>query len=61
MGNAKKLLEELGKHPKAAELDKECGSIKTMSDYAEALLSAAKRLGMERTHGRVTTKTLEEV
>lgn len=45
--NVEKLLEELNKHPEAEEYIKEYGKIETLSDYAGALLSAAKRLGIE--------------
>ena len=47
MKNAEILLEELEKHADAKEIIKEYGKIETVSDYAGALLFAAKRLGIE--------------
>ena len=47
MKNAEILLEELEKHTDAKEIIKEYGKIETVSDYAGALLFAAKRLGIE--------------
>ena len=47
MKNAEILMEELEKHTDAKEIIKEYGKIETVSDYAGALLFAAKRLGIE--------------
>ncbi|MBR4744947.1 MAG: hypothetical protein IK082_12295 [Oscillospiraceae bacterium] len=47
MKNAEILMEELEKHADAKEILKEYGKIETVSDYAGALLFAAKRLGIE--------------
>ena len=49
MKNAEILLEELEKHADAKEIIKEYGKIETVTDYAGALLFAAKRLGIETT------------
>ena len=46
MKNAEILMEELEKHADAKEILKEYGKIETVSDYAGALLFAAKRLGI---------------
>jgi hypothetical protein len=46
MKNAEILLEELEKHADAKEIIKEYGKIETVTDYAGALLFAAKRLGI---------------
>lgn len=47
MEKVERLLAELKEHAEAQEILKEYGTIETMSDYAEAILSAAQRLGVK--------------
>jgi len=47
MEKVERLLAELREHTEAQELLKEHGTIETMSDFAEVILSFAQRLGIE--------------